>query len=164
MHRSRGFVCVALGMATQAAAGLIPAATQVHFLPHQSQSPLWQTGSQPVVGTVFEEHEMTGGGQGSLASSIVPESPVSVVPPVAPAPPAPPAVGSNFAFVQAAVHTNRAAKQLDHRRGYLMSQSSGATAPWRAAFCHRILRKATRVLCGTPTCLPPRQTQPRYRG
>ena len=99
---------------------------------------------------VPEQCTPEGRGQGTLASGAEPESPVSVVPPVAPAPPAPPALGSNFAFVQAAVQTKRAAKQLDRRRGYLMSQSSGATAPWRAGFCHRMLRKATRVL-RTPT-------------
>jgi hypothetical protein len=59
-------------------------------------------------------------------------------------------MGTMFAFVQASVHTNRAAKQLDHGRWFLMSQSSGGTAPQRAGFCHRIPRKATRVFCAPP--------------
>ena len=133
MHCSKGVVCVALGMLAQVARGLIPAATQVHFLLHQSpQSPAWQTGSQPVVGTVFLEHWMTGGRQGALASGAEPESPVSMVPPVPstpPPPPAPPVLGSKLAFVQATGQTDRAARQLDHRRGFLMSQSPGGTAP-----------------------------------
>jgi hypothetical protein len=108
----------------QTAWRFIPAATHEHFVAHQSQSPAWQTGSQPIVGTVFEEHAMTGGGQ----SSPRPESPMSVVPPVASTPPAPPARGAKLAFVQASVQTNRAAKQLDHR-GVLMSQSSGVGHP-----------------------------------
>jgi hypothetical protein len=53
-------------------------------------------------------------------------------------------MGSKFAFVQATVQTNRAAKQLDHSRWFFMSQSSGGAAPQRPGFCHRIPRKAKR--------------------
>jgi hypothetical protein len=150
VHCSRGFVCVAPGMATQAAPGLMPAATHVHFLPHQSpQSPVWQTGSQPVAGTVFEKHGMSGGVQGALASGTEPESPASVVAPVSPAPPV---MGAKIAFAQATVKTNGAARQHDDRLrgGFLMSQPSGGPAPWRAGVCHTIPRKATMVLCAPP--------------
>jgi hypothetical protein len=161
VHCSRGFVWVAPGMATQAATGLMPAATHVHFLPHQSpQAPVWQTGSQPTVGTVFEEHAMTGGGQGSPR----PESPMSVVPPVPSTPPASPAVGAKLAFVQASVQTNRAAKQLDRSRWFLMSQSSGVGHPSGSKFATGFLAKRRGYCARVPMCLPTRQTWSRYRG